>query len=213
MRIAPEMSATTKSGSPSTTATAASATFRRASGTIAHRTAPVIASSAYNSTSATLPPALGAGLSATGLLLRDNNLGQREGAALLVPINGNKYSAVPLLDFGAQADSGPISGVRRKPWLSTTDAIVKPSPLSRFVSGQEDAWRQYRESAKAALPADGEASQLDPWYVDLFHRHQASRPPIRLPEPDESPDDASIDELPQLDQGYATGEGLPIGKD
>jgi hypothetical protein len=128
--------------------------------------------------------------SAAGLSL--GNLGSptatstvANGAAVLVPVQGNSYATVAVFDFGSQTADDSDSG-GRMPWLSLRYALGDTSPLMRFVIGQLEALQRYLASRDARLNEDNEAPLRDPWNEDLFYRRPiVPRPPIRDQEEDE----------------------------
>jgi hypothetical protein len=97
-------------------------------------------------------------------------------AAVLVPIQGNTYAAVAVLDSGAQNEEE--GGARRQPWLASRHPLGDTSPLMRFVTGHEEALKDYRDSAGARLPLQGEGPAQDRWFEDLFHRQPIPPPPV-----------------------------------
>src|SRR5262249_55048614 len=138
-----------------------------------------------------LSAALGSttGLSLSGLLSANTSSGTVDSAAVLVPIQGNAYSAVAVLDFGSGTEDEAAGGGGRMPWLSTSYPLGDTSPLTRFVTGHEEALRDYCDSEGARLPEDGEAPPNDPWEEDLFHPRQPSQRPAA-----DSGEDEPLDE-------------------
>ncbi len=145
--------------------------------------------------------------STTGLSLSDfssADAGSRAAgsAAILVPIQGNSYSTVAVLDFGSQRDDD-LGNRAPMPWLSTSYPIGNTSPLTRLVIGQEEALRQYRGSEGA------ETSLADPWREDLFHLRPRSRPPIGAPQEDDGSPEARLPD-PQEDGPSPESEALAV---
>jgi hypothetical protein len=118
-----------------------------------------------------------AGTTFSAYLWHDSGDGTAGTSAVLVPIQGNTYSTVAVLDFDAPVDDQPAG--TRMPWLSARHPLGDASPLGRFVTGHEEAVRHYRAAQDASRFDDG-ASLVDPWDEDLFHRSS----PVRRP-PDE----------------------------
>jgi hypothetical protein len=96
--------------------------------------------------------------------------------SILVAIQGNKYATVALLDFGSGQDDEPAP--KRMPSLSTKLPIGDTNPLTRLVTGQDEALEQYRGSQEKRLREDGETPQNDAWREDLFHRVRPTRPVV-----------------------------------
>jgi hypothetical protein len=108
------------------------------------------------------------------------------GGAVLVPVQGNAYATVALLDFGSgDDDDQPDDGSRRMPWLSARYPLGDTSPLTRFVIGLEEAIREYRGAGPAPLKDGDLVPGNDPWREDLFFRRPPLRPPV---EQDEEPE-------------------------
>jgi hypothetical protein len=93
------------------------------------------------------------------------------GRAVLVPLQGNTYATVAVLDFGSQAgdEAAPYG---RRPELASRHAIGDPSSLTRFVTGRDEALRQYRGAPDDFVPG------VDPWHEDLFFPTRPRRPPL-----------------------------------
>jgi hypothetical protein len=136
------------------------------------------ASSAPGASPLSAPLGSTTGLSLGAALGHENSPGTTDTTAVLVPIQGNPYSTVAVLDFGSENDDEPGQGSGRMPWLSTSHALGDASPLTRFVTGQEEALREYRGPEQGLLRQGGEAPRHDPWQEDLFHGLQPSRPPL-----------------------------------
>jgi hypothetical protein len=96
----------------------------------------------------------------------------------LVGIQGSTYSTVAVLDFGSQVDDPTGTGSARNPAVATSRSFGDTSPLMQFVTGQDEALRQYRTTVQTSIP---ENTQLhDPWQEDLFHRQSGIRPLPRI---------------------------------
>jgi hypothetical protein len=133
-------------------------------------------SGALGSTSSSLIVAPGSvtGLSTGALAGNDSDTRAGSNEAVLVSVQGSNYATVALLDFGSQKDDEPAG--KRMPWLSTLLPLGDTSALSRFVSGHEEAVRQYGGTPAASPRDSGEAPLNDPWSEDLFHLMQPARP-------------------------------------
>jgi hypothetical protein len=143
-----------------------------------------VTGSASASVSVSVGPVTGLGsspgLSLGGLLAPGTGSGTAEGA-VLVAVQGNTYTTVAVLDFGSGGDDEGSGG--RLPGLSSRYAIGDTSPLTRFVTGQEEALREYRGS-EAARPEESDAA-TDPWAQDLFQRLQPPPSPARAGDADQ----------------------------
>jgi hypothetical protein len=148
--------------SPTATGTSTSATAATSSAS----------TSAGPSSSTTGAPV---GLSLGTFTSLGNGPAKGTGDTLLVSVEGNTYVSVPILDFGSEGDDAAGEAERPMPWLSTAHPVGDTSPLTRFVTGFDDAARDYRGPEDA--PAPGTAPGLDPWYEDLFAPHRPARPP------------------------------------
>jgi hypothetical protein len=113
-------------------------------------------------------------VAATGLSLGSSSEAAGNSASL-VGIQGSSYATVALLDFGGQNEEGQAG--RQVGGLGNRHPLGEVSPLMRFVTGQEEALQQHRNSTDRRLPAAGDAPQADPWSEDLFHRQGPAPPP------------------------------------
>ena len=155
---------------------AASAVVTSASATAATTTASVSASSSSVSVNTT---------TSVGLSLGNfSSLGNRSsggiGGTVLVPVEGNTYLSVPILDFGSANDEEAAAGARRMPSLSGMYPFGDTSPLTRFVIGLDEALRGYRGDAEAPL-SRGAGRSSDPWNEDLFFPHLLVPPTTIVP--------------------------------
>jgi hypothetical protein len=91
-------------------------------------------------------------------------------AAVLVPVEGNTYLSVPILEFGTGAHEEEGRGEARMPWLSSRFNFGDTSPLTRFVTGIDEAIEDYRRMDDAP-PSKGAGAARDPWSEDLFRHH------------------------------------------
>jgi hypothetical protein len=114
------------------------------------------------------------------------------GSAVLVPLQGNSYATVAVVDFGAQPAEDDAGGGDRKPWLSMKYPLGDTSALTRFVIGQMEALQQYLGAKDERLKENNDSPSGDPWDEDLFHR----RPPL-LPLPDRQSDERMEDGGPE----------------
>ena len=119
------------------------------------------------------------GLAISGFLGDNSPIIETNGTAVLVPIQGNTYSTVAMLDFGAQGDVEFGRGSRR-PELSMRYAVGDISGLGQFVMGLEEAVKQFRQSEAARVQQINNSKETgeDPWLEDLFHRQAPIRTPI-----------------------------------
>jgi hypothetical protein len=134
------------------------------------------------------------GLSLSGASSHDNSAASSGTAAVLVPIQGNNYATVALLDFGGGQDDDPPDG-KRMSWLGNSHPLGDTSPLMRFVTGHDEALQQYRGGERERLPDGGDAPLQDLWNEDLFHLPHLSRPPVRGREDDQPREDGPPDPL------------------
>jgi hypothetical protein len=104
-----------------------------------------------------------------------NNAGPGTAGAILVPVAGNTYLSVPILEFGSAGDEQVGAGEARMPWLSGKHNFGDASPLSRFVTGLDEALEDYL-GRDEALPGPGTGAVRDPWSEDLFVPHLPARP-------------------------------------
>jgi len=106
------------------------------------------------------------------------------GGTILVPVEGNTYLGVPILDFGSGNEGADGDGERRMPRLSGMYSFGDTSDLTRFVIGVDEALREYRGSGEAPLLRGFDPfNDLRP--EDLFHHHRAVPPPAVGPEKDD----------------------------
>ena len=138
-------------------------------------------SSASASTSSTSSSASVTAATTIGLSLGTfSSLGNRStggtGGTVLVPVEGNTYLSVPILDFGPGNDQEAGAGEGRMPGLSARYPFGDTSPLTRFVIGLDEALRGYRSSDEEPF-SPGLGPFRDPWKEDLFHQHSPVAPP------------------------------------
>jgi hypothetical protein len=115
-------------------------------------------------------------------------------AADLVAVQGNTYATVALLGLASPASDEPAPA--RRPDLANRLPLGETTPLSRFVSGQADAVRQFRSAAIDEPPP------ADPWRDDLFQR-PLSRTPV--PEPPAPGQEEELEDEPgDLSDALAT---------
>ena len=98
------------------------------------------------------------------------------GGAVLVPVEGNTYLSVPILDFGSGNDEEDGDSGQRMPWLSGKHNFGDASALTRFVIGIDEALHDYHSSEEAPLSRDSRPFN-DPWNEDLFIHHLPIAPP------------------------------------
>jgi hypothetical protein len=127
-------------------------------------------SASTSSTSASVAATTTVGLSLGTFSSQGNSLVQRDAAAVLVPVEGNTYLSVPILEFGAAADEEEGGGKARMPWLSSEYSFGDTSQLTRFVIGLDEALKDYR-GLDDAPPSRGADGVRDPWSEDLFFPH------------------------------------------
>jgi hypothetical protein len=104
-----------------------------------------------------------------------------DASTVLVPVQGNTYLSVPILDFGSGGDHEAAEGERRMPQLSGMHAFGDTSSLTRFVIGVDEALREYR-GWDEETPAKGTSRFNDLWNEDLFRHHQPFPAPAVGPE-------------------------------
>jgi FG-GAP-like repeat len=119
------------------------------------------------------------GAAISGFIGENATQTETNGKAVLVPIQGNTYSTVAVLDFGAQSDDDSVGGTRRQPELSMRYAVGDTSGLGRFVMGLEEAVGRYRVMEEELFQQDSNPPSNDPWIKDLFHHQAPARLPIR----------------------------------
>lgn len=125
--------------------------------------AGLAASSVASSTTATR------GLSLSSFSAFNGSRGTNWSVAGLVSVEGNSYSAVPLLDFGSLRDNEDGDGRTRMPWLSMLHRIGDTSSLTRFITGLDELIADYLRDAEELERADAsEDLEYDPWDEDLF---------------------------------------------
>ena len=90
------------------------------------------------------------GLALSGFLGENNPVLETNGTAVLVPIQGNTYSTVAMLDFGAQGDAD-FGRSGRHPELSMRYAVGDTTGLGQFIMGLEEAVKQYRQAEEARI--------------------------------------------------------------
>jgi FG-GAP-like repeat len=119
------------------------------------------------------------GITISGFLGDNTAVVETNGTAVLVPIQGNTYSTVAMLDFGAQGDAD-FGRRGRNPALSMRYAVGDTTELGQFVMGLEQAVKQYRQAEQARVQQiiNSKDADEDPWLEDLFHRQEPIRPPI-----------------------------------
>jgi hypothetical protein len=144
----------------STVATSASS----ASASTSASTSSSSASVAAVTTSASI------GLSLGGFSSLGNSSTRGSSGTVLVPVEGNTYLSVPILDFGLGEGDENGAGEGRMPWLSSKFNFGDTSSLTRFVIGLDEALQQYR-GADEMPPENGPGVPQDPWRDDLFHLH------------------------------------------
>jgi hypothetical protein len=142
-------------------------------------------SAASVSTALAVSPASTAGLSLGSLSSPETGTETTASSASLVPIQGNTYATVAVLDFGSQSDDEAGNGAGRMPWLSIRYAIGDTSPLTRLLIGHEEAMQQYRATEVSRWREGDEVPFEDLWTEDLFQRFR----PLRLPVPESKQDE------------------------
>jgi hypothetical protein len=141
-------------------------------------------SASSSSTSATVAATTTIGLSLGTFSSLGNGSGRGNSVAVLVPIEGNTYLSVPILELGAEGEEDD-AGKGRMPWLSSLYNIGDTSALTRFVTGLDEALEDYR-GLDDAFPIRDASEGRDPWREDLFFHHlsnEAANPQPRLDEP------------------------------
>jgi hypothetical protein len=145
-------------------------------------TASTSSSSASTSSGAVAAVATSSmGLSLGNFSSLGNGSTSADASAVLVPVQGNTYLSVPILDFGSGGDDEQGDGARRMPQLSGMYNFGDTSPLTRFVIGLDEALREYR-GWDEATPAEGSGRFNDLWSEDLFRRNLPFLPPAVGPE-------------------------------
>jgi hypothetical protein len=162
---------TTSAPSQSFLLTSATATTTASQAAVAVTTTASTSSSSAT-TSAATTTTVGLSLGTFSSLARRSTNGG--GGAILVPVEGNTYLSVPILDTGTQSDAEETGAGGRMPWLSGRYKVGDASELTRFVIGLDAALEAYRGSEEEpVIPGSGRLR--DPWREDLFQPH----PPIR----------------------------------
>jgi hypothetical protein len=131
-------------------------------------------STSSSSASVTASTATTVGLSLGGFSSLGNSASKGDGGAILVPVEGNTYLSVPILDSGPQSDGQDVDGMRM-PWLSPKHSFGDRSALTRFVIGLDEALEDYRGSDGPPL-LRGSGPFDDPWHVDLFQPRLPAAP-------------------------------------
>jgi FG-GAP-like repeat/Bacterial pre-peptidase C-terminal domain len=140
-------------------ATSASATTASAS-TLSSTSSASVSSTATSSV----------GLSLGGFSSLGNSSASGSGGTVLVPVEGNTYLSVPILDLGSGNNDDNAAGERRMPELSSKFNFGDTSAVTRFVIGLDEALRGYRGVDES--PGFSSSGPLrDPWHEDLFHQH------------------------------------------
>ncbi|MGO9923594.1 MAG: FG-GAP repeat domain-containing protein, partial [Isosphaeraceae bacterium] len=141
------------------------------------------ASASTSSSSASVTTATTVGLSLGTFSSLGNRSTGGTGGTVLVPVEGNTYLSVPILDFGPGNDGEAGAGEARIPTLSGMYPFGDTSPLTRFVIGLDEALRAYRGEEEVPL-LRGQGALHDPWNEDLFYHHLPPAPPAVGPEND-----------------------------
>jgi hypothetical protein len=128
------------------------------------------ASSSSTTNSATVAATTTVGLSLGTFSSLGNSPSPGNAAAVLVPVEGNTYQSVPILEFGSTGDEEATGVEARMPWLAGKYNFGDTSPLTRFVTGLDEALEDYRGLDNAS-PSRGTDAVRDPWTEDLFIRH------------------------------------------
>jgi hypothetical protein len=139
-------------------------------GTATATSSSASASASAGSNSASVAATTTVGLSLGMFSSLGNSLERGTAGAVLVPVAGNTYLSVPILEFGSAGDEQEGSGEARMPWLSGRHSFGDISPLSRFVTGLDEALEDYL-GRDEALPGPGIGAVRDPWSEDLFVPH------------------------------------------
>ncbi len=125
--------------------------------------------SGLGSSAASSAPSATRGLSLSSFSALGDSRATNSSVAGLVSVEGNSYSAVPLLDFGSLRDIDDGDGRTRMPWLSMLHRIGDNSPLTRFITGLDELISEYLRDAEVLERADaGKSLEFDPWDEDLF---------------------------------------------
>ena len=147
----------------------------------AESSAAASTSSASTAVATTASAGVTPGMSLGGFSSMLSTLFEGASVAILVAIQGNAYSNVPVLEFGTGYGEETIAGAGRMPGLSAMYPIGDTSPLWRLITGIDEALGNYRRSVESTLPA-AFAPSHDPWNEDLFWpRSAGSRVPAPNP--------------------------------
>ena len=162
---------------PSATASVTSAFTTSAIATSASTTTASTSTSTSTSSATVSSTATSSvGLSLGGFSSLGNRSARGSGETVLVPVEGNTYISVPILDLGSGNDDEGGAGERRMPWLSSKYNFGDTSALTRFVIGLDEALRGYRGVDESPV-FGGPGPRNDPWNEDLFHQHFPVLPP------------------------------------
>jgi hypothetical protein len=138
------------------------------------------ASTSSSAVSVTISATVGLSLGTFSSL--GNSSTRENSGTLLVPVEGNTYLSVPILDFWS-GNNEEGEREERMPALSAKYNFGDTSPLTRFIIGLDEALRSYRGSDEEPL-SRGVASVRDPWSEDLFRLHLPVEPPATGRQPD-----------------------------
>jgi hypothetical protein len=164
-------------------------------------------SASTSSNSATIAAATTVGLSLGTFSSLGSGPRQGNAVAVLVPVEGNAYLSVPILEFGSADDEEEDGGAARMPWLSSKYNFGDASALTRFVTGLDEALENYR-GLEETFPPPGTGAGRDPWREDLFIHHLPNGPPAsgaRLDEPEAVRPDARGVRMRFREGGKAAG--------
>jgi hypothetical protein len=127
------------------------------------------------------------GAAPSGFVGQFASLNDANSTAVLVPIQGNSYSTVAVLNFAAASDDDSGNGASRQPGLSMRYAVGDTTGLGKFVMGLDDAVKLYRSQEGERLSQPADAPGNDPWIEDLFQHQTPTRLPIRDGKDDNNP--------------------------
>ena len=138
-------------------------------------------SSTSSSTSTSAVSVSSTATSSVGLSLGGfSSLGNRStggnSSTILVPVEGNTYLSVPILNLNSGNDDEDAAGQHRMPGLSSKYNFGDTSALTRFVIGLDEAIEGYSGANQSPL-LNGPGALNDPWNEDLFHQHLPVLPP------------------------------------
>ncbi len=133
-------------------------------------------SSSTTSSSASVVVTSTVGLSLGTFSSVGKNLSRGNSSAMLVPVAGNNYISVPLLDFGSEREEEADDGARHMLRLWKLFSIGDASDLTRFVMGIDEALQAYRGGLGEVPAAEHAEPANDPWNEDLFFRRQPASP-------------------------------------